>query len=170
MQMLKLGKLALQMNNAAAKMEEYQAQRPGIDSLLTPEQIVLFDSLCDIIDEKSMNIDTSLLKFNKVEMLEEQQQITTDTLNTLQVNGSFQNDENLQNKDNQEEQETVNQNFNWWHLLFPIGIVGFMIFIGINIFKNIKSKIKDIGYTINNVKNEIHNVAENDSETFKDKK
>jgi len=164
-QMLKLGKLALQMSSVASKMEEYQAQRPSIDSLLTPKQILLLDSVCGIIEANSMKVDTSLLKFSKEEMSAVQEkEITEQNDNNSGVVAEVSTDNQYPQKvmeDNNEEPQTQkSQEFSWWHLLFPIGVLALMIFMGIQVLKKIKRGIKDVGYAIGEAKDKVHEAKE----------
>ena len=76
MQTLKLAKVSMQMMQIASEMDKYKIQRAGIDSTLSANQILLLDSVCNILEKQMGQIDPGNITIDEDEMLAQEAKIT----------------------------------------------------------------------------------------------
>lgn len=165
MQTLKMAKAAGQLMMVSSKMEEYKIQKLSIDSLLSPVQIAALDKVCLELEEHMGKIDPKNITIDESEMqaqqeMQEKQQAETDSLTALHEEAISQQKAEGFEGDYSEPEEPENSEFIWWHILFPIGILAFMVYMVIGAYKKIKSGVKNIGYSFGDIKDKVHEAKE----------
>lgn len=166
MQTLKLAKSAAQMMMISSEMDEYEIQRTSIDSSLSVNEIHLLDSVCDILKTHMGKIDPSNTSIDEEEMAVqevEKGELNGEAGKTQTELEEVQNQHtqlNGQDYESSSDENIENDEFSFVDVLFPIGILILMIFFAIRSIKKLKSRVKDFGYTVGDIKDKIHEAKE----------
>lgn len=173
MQALKMGKIALKMTQISSKMEEYENQRSALVKNLSLEEIAAFDAVLLTIEAQMGKIDKANLANNDDAMpiIEESEEEST---NTIETEGLPTDEEQAEMDiiiaERQMENEGENtvsdeQEFSFLHLLFPLAIIGLMVFFAIQKIKKFKNKTQDIGYAFGNIKNTAQTILDSEKKS-----
>jgi hypothetical protein len=173
MQALKMGKIALRMTQISSKMEEAEAQRAELIKNLNPEEIAAFEAVLLTIEGQMGKIDKANLPINEelVPILEESEKELTNSMDTeVTPTEEEQAEMDIIRAQREMEREVENtasdeQEFLFLHLLFPLGIIGLMVFFAIQKIKKFTNKTKDIGYAFGNINNTAQTIIDREKQS-----
>jgi hypothetical protein len=164
MQTLKLAKVSVQMIRISSEMDKYKIQRARIDSTLSANQILLLDSVCNILEKQMGQIDPSNITIDKDEMLaqdakraEQAAEVEKQRAEWKQAQMELPEDERYDDTEcnNPNEIKNVPKIFD---VLFPLLVLSLIVFFAIIKIKKIRGKLRDFGHSVGDVKNRIHEI------------
>lgn len=154
-QKLKVAKVAIQMAALSSKIEEHQAQQKLISQKLTPSELVVFESICKSIEKQMVQIDRSSINLSDDELIAQQKVNEEKEAETNRLREEW---EKAQAELPQEQRipnqtpanNTTDQEFKFWHLLFPFVVLILLVVFAINKLKQLKNRAVN---TVNDIKN-----------------
>jgi Sec-independent protein translocase protein TatA len=164
MQTLKLAKVSMQMMQISSKMDQYKIQRANIDSTLSANQILLLDSVCNILEKQMGLIDPSNITIDKDEILaQEAKRAEQDTEVERQRAVWEQAQMELPEDERYDDVESSNPNEiknvpKIFDVLFPLLVLSLIVFFAIMKIKKIRGKVRDFGHSIGDIKTKVHEI------------
>lgn len=164
MQSLKLAKVSIQMMHISSEMDKFKMQRASIDSSLSANQILLLDSVCNILEKQMGQIDPNNITIDKDEMLaQEAKQVEQDSEVEKQRAEWEQAQMELPEDERYDDAESSNPNEiknvpKIFDILFPLLVLSLIVFFIIIRIKKFRGKIRDFGHSISDVKNKVHDI------------
>jgi Sec-independent protein translocase protein TatA len=161
MQTLKLAKVSMQMMQISSKMDQYKIQRANIDSTLSANQILLLDSVCNILEKQMGQIDPSNITIDKDEMLakraEQDTEVERQRAEWEQAQMELPEDERYNDAESSSSNEIKNVP-KIFDVLFPLLVLSLIVFFAIMKIKKIRGKVRDFGHSIGDIKTKVHEI------------
>ena len=164
MQTLKLAKVSMQMMQIASEMDKYKTQRASIDSTLSANQILILDSVCNILEKQMGQIDPNNITIDEDEMLaQEAKRAEQDTEVERQRAEWEQAQMELPEDERRDDAESSNPNEiknvpKIFDILFPLLVLSLIVFFAIIKIKKFRGKLRDFGHSVGDIKTKVHDI------------
>lgn len=159
MQTIKLARVALQMMQAANDMEKYSIACDSLRLGLSAQQVLAFDAVREKLKIEMGDVDTENISVSKEDILAQQQQQSSqramsDSIKELREQAIEQmGATGYEDKPTEAALGNDNDEFKFWHLLFPVAVIGLIIYFIVRFIKSISSRFKNIrDYGIGGIK------------------